>query len=147
MTPSSRRMALSLRMESFLSVSILPMQLSLWDWDANERSLLERFTLRCAILPGLWLWGENHIYLPSRSGWRTLCRMYRCGKHWRGGHGSLRPAEIPPEKFLVSFESEDGSGVLKMDQPLSSFAERRFGARFVHSEWMPFPQGVTHASA
>ena len=47
-----------------------------------------------------------------------------------------------PEKLLVSFESEDGSGVLKMDQPLSSFAERRFGARFVRSEWIPFPQEV-----
>jgi len=31
-----------------------------------------------------------------------------------------------------------------MDQPLSSFAERRFGSRFVHSEWIPFPQEVTY---
>lgn len=52
-----------------------------------------------------------------------------------------------PEKLLVSFESEDGSGVLKMDQPLSSFAERRFGARFVHSEWIPFPQEAAHVPA
>jgi CRISPR system Cascade subunit CasD len=49
-----------------------------------------------------------------------------------------------PEKLLVSFESTDGSGVLKMDQPLSSFAERRFGARFVRSEWIPFPQEVPY---
>jgi len=54
--------------------------------------------------------------------------------------GSLRRwEEGPPEQLLVSLESEDGSGVLKMDQPLSSFAERRFGARFVRSEWIPFP--------
>jgi CRISPR system Cascade subunit CasD len=52
-----------------------------------------------------------------------------------------------PEKLLIALESEDGSGVLKMDQPLSSFAERRFGTRFVHSEWIPFPQGVTYVSA
>jgi len=52
-----------------------------------------------------------------------------------------------PEKLLVSFESEDGSGVLRMDQPLTSFAERRFGARFVRSEWIPFPHEVTHAPA
>jgi len=58
-----------------------------------------------------------------------------------------RKWEELPEKLLVSFESEDDSGVLKMDQPLSSFAERRFGARFVRSEWIPFPQGVTHVSA
>lgn len=57
---------------------------------------------------------------------------------------SPRKWEELPEKLLLSFESEDGSGVLKMDQPLSSFVERRFGARFVRSEWIPFPQEVTH---
>jgi CRISPR system Cascade subunit CasD len=55
--------------------------------------------------------------------------------------------EEVPEKLLVSFESKDESGVLKMDQPLSSFAERRFGARFVRSEWIPFPTEVSYASA
>lgn len=58
-----------------------------------------------------------------------------------------RKWEELPEKLLVSFESVDGSGVLKMDQPLSSFAERRFGARFVRSEWIPFPQEVSHVPA
>lgn len=60
---------------------------------------------------------------------------------------SRRKWEELPEKLLVSFESKDGSGVLKMDQPLSSFAERRFGARFVRSEWIPFPQEVAHVPA
>jgi len=46
----------------------------------------------------------------------------------------------------VSFESMDGSGVLRMDQPLSSFAERRFGSRFVRSEWFPFPREVNHVA-
>lgn len=59
---------------------------------------------------------------------------------------SQRKWEELPERLLVSFESEDGSGVLKMDQPLSSFAERRFGARFVRSGWIPFPKEVTHVS-
>lgn len=58
--------------------------------------------------------------------------------------GNPRRWEEPPEQLLVSVESKDGTGVLKMDQPLSSFAERRFGARFVRSEWVPFPQEVTH---
>jgi CRISPR system Cascade subunit CasD len=57
-----------------------------------------------------------------------------------------RSWEEPPMKLLVSFESEDGSGVLKMDQPLSSFSERHFGARFVHSEWIPFPKEMPHVS-
>jgi CRISPR system Cascade subunit CasD len=60
---------------------------------------------------------------------------------------SKRKWEEPPEQLLVSFESDDGSGVLKMDQPLSSFAERRFGARFVRSDWIPFPQEVANAPA
>lgn len=59
---------------------------------------------------------------------------------------SPRKWERLPERLLVSFESEDGSGVLKMDQPLSSFAERDFGARFVRSEWIPFPREVQHVS-
>ena len=60
---------------------------------------------------------------------------------------SIRKWEAPPEQLLVSFESDDGSGVLKMDQPLSSFAERRFGTRFVRSELIDFPQEVAHVSA
>lgn len=60
---------------------------------------------------------------------------------------SRRKWETSPEKLLISFDSDDGSGVLKMDQPLSSFAERRFGARIVRSEWIPFPQEVTDVPA
>ncbi len=59
---------------------------------------------------------------------------------------SLRRGEKKPERLLVSFESDDGSGLLKMDHPLSSFAERRFGARYVRSEWIPFPKEVVHVS-
>jgi len=59
---------------------------------------------------------------------------------------TMRKWDTLPEKLLISLESEDGSGVLKMDQLLSSFAERRFGARFVRSEWISFPQEVTHVS-
>lgn len=60
---------------------------------------------------------------------------------------SPRKWEEHPEKLLVSFESEDGSGILKMDQPLSSFGERHFGSRFVRSEWIPFPKEVAHVPA
>jgi CRISPR system Cascade subunit CasD len=60
---------------------------------------------------------------------------------------SRRWWEDPPEKLLVSLESVDGSGALKMDQPLSSFAERRFGARFVRSEWIHLPQEVVNVPA
>jgi CRISPR system Cascade subunit CasD len=55
--------------------------------------------------------------------------------------------EEPPEKLLLSLESEDGTGTLKMDQPLSSFAQRRFGARFVRSQWIPFPKEAANVPA
>jgi len=60
---------------------------------------------------------------------------------------SKRKWETLPDKLILSYESTYGSGVLKMDQPLSSFAERRFGARFVRSDWIPFPAEVAHVSA
>jgi CRISPR system Cascade subunit CasD len=63
---------------------------------------------------------------------------------WLGVERS--PAKIP-EKLLYSWESKDGSGVMRMDQPLSSFADRRFGARFVRSEWIPFNSEAIHVPA
>jgi len=51
----------------------------------------------------------------------------------------------PPLQILCSWESTDGSGSFRMDQPLSSFAERRFGSRFVRSEWLSFPGEGSHA--
>jgi CRISPR system Cascade subunit CasD len=58
-----------------------------------------------------------------------------------------RKWEEPPEKLLVSWESEDETGTLKMDQLLYSFAERRFGSRFVRSQWIPFPKEASNVSA
>lgn len=58
-----------------------------------------------------------------------------------------RKWEEPPDRLLISMDSVDGSGALRMDQLLSSFAERRFGSRFVRSEWIPFPAEVNLAPA
>lgn len=57
---------------------------------------------------------------------------------------SSRRGETIPERFLVSMELQDGSGALRMDQPMSSFAERRFGARFVRSEWVDLHREGSH---
>lgn len=88
-------------------------------------------------------------YLPSEPVWLdqgvmevSLIDSFR--KHpWLA---SPRRGEQPPDSLLVTVESNDGTGVLKMDQPLSSFAERRFGARFVRSEWIPFPGEVANVA-
>ena len=52
-----------------------------------------------------------------------------------------------PQTILYSFESSDGSGRMVMDQPLSSFAERSFGSRFVVSEWLPVTSEVAYVPA
>lgn len=58
---------------------------------------------------------------------------------------SLRRGETMPTQLLASLESQDGSGALRMDQPLSSFAERRFGARHVRSEWITLERELNDA--
>jgi CRISPR system Cascade subunit CasD len=58
---------------------------------------------------------------------------------------STRRFESGPERLLVSLESNDESGALRMDQLLSSFAERRFGARYVRSDWVNLQREVVHA--
>jgi CRISPR system Cascade subunit CasD len=115
-------------------------------FEGNNRSLLEKAHARLKN-PTWPLALGRKSYLPSEPVWiengiqDAPLRDALAAWPWIS---SLRQWEEQPEKLLVSFESEDGTGVLKMDQPLSSFAERRFGSRFVNSEWIPFPQEVTH---
>lgn len=116
--------------------------------NGEDRNLLE--TIHEGLRDPIWpLALGRKSYAPSEPIWcesgiqETPLREALAQWPWIG---TLRKWEILPEKLLVSFESEDDSGVLKMDQPLSSFAERRFGARFVRSEWIPFPQEVNHVS-
>lgn len=117
--------------------------------ECEDRYLLERihaalknpvWTLalgRKSYVPSEPIWIENGLLdTPLHEAlalWPWICSTRKWGK--------------PPEQLLASFESDDGSGVLKMDQPLSSFSERRFGARFVRSELINFPKEVTHVSA
>jgi len=117
--------------------------------ESDERPLLEQ--AHAALCDPVWsLALGRKSYVPSESiGFENglqdapLCDVLA---RWPW-ITSPRKGEECPEKLLVTLESEDGSGVLKMDQPLSSFAERRFGARFVRSEWIPFPHEVPHVPA
>lgn len=115
----------------------------------DERSLLER--IHTALRNPVWpLALGRKSYVPSEPIWienGVLDVPLRDAMALWPWIASQRKWEDQPEKLLVSFESEDGLGVLKMDQPLSSFAERRFGARFVSSEWMLFPQEMAHVPA
>lgn len=117
--------------------------------EGEDRSLMER--IHAALRDPVWpLALGRKSYVPSESIWienglqDAPLRDVLARWPWIG---SQRKWEELPDKVLVSFESEDGSGVLKMDQPLSSFAERRFGARFVRSEWIPLPRELPHVPA
>lgn len=52
---------------------------------------------------------------------------------------ALRASRRFDTPLVLSLESPSRSGLMKMDQPLSSFAERRFGPRFVVSEVLDVP--------
>jgi len=62
---------------------------------------------------------------------------------WIGETNRTRAA---PEQLLVSLESDTKEGILRMDQPLSNFSERRFGARYVQSVWINTPSEGNNVS-
>ena len=117
-------------------------------FEDQDRALLER--IHAALRNPAWpLALGRKSYVPSESVWMEK-GLYQAPLEealkqcfWIA---SRRQGKELPQELLVSFESHDGSGLLKMDQPLSSFSERRFGARFVHSQLIPFPQEVSHVS-
>ena len=117
--------------------------------ECKDLSLLER--IHAALRDPVWpLALGRKSYVPSEPIWiengvqDAPLRDILSRWHWIA---TQRKWEQQPERLLVSYESEDGSGVLKMDQPLSSFDERRFGARFVRSEWISFTQEAANVPA
>lgn len=117
--------------------------------ECNECSLLEK--VYAALRDPVWpLALGRKSYVPSEPIWIEHAVQDAPLRDVLTRHPWItkqRRWEGLPEKLLLTLESEDGSGVLRMDQLLSSFSERRFGARFIRSEWIPFPQGVNHVPA
>lgn len=114
-----------------------------------DRSLLER--AHTALRNPVWpLALGRKSYVPSESVWldngivdSPLVDVFA---RW-AWIATPRNVESAPKKLLVSLESQDGTGVLRMDQPLSSFAERRFGARYVRSDWVSLADEATDVPA
>jgi len=114
--------------------------------ESENYALLER--IHAALCNPVWFLALGRkSYLPSEPIWidnglqdKSLLEMLQ---QWPWIVSAQKWQE-PPEELLVSFESEDGTGILKMDQPISSFAERRFGARYVKSEWITLQKEVVH---
>jgi CRISPR system Cascade subunit CasD len=113
-----------------------------------DRDLLER--AHAALKNPAWpLALGRKSYVPSEPVWieggvqnADLMALLRS---WPWIVSQLR-GEKKPEMLLVSREAEDGSGVLRMDQPVSAFSQRSFGARYVRSEWIRFPEEANDAS-
>lgn len=105
--------------------------------EGPDRSLLER--AHAALQNPVWpLALGRKSYVPAEpicleNGVVDAPLLRALGRPWLA---SPQWGEAAPDQLLVSLESEDGSGAMRMDQPLSSFAERRFGARYVRSEWV-----------
>lgn len=117
--------------------------------EGTDLALLER--AQAALQNPVWpLALGRKSYVPSESIWieggvvETPLREALAAWPWIT---TLRRFESVPERVLVSLESQDGSGALRMDQPLSSFAERRFGARYVHAGWVNMQRENNHAPA
>ena len=61
--------------------------------------------------------------------------------------GETSYGQAKPMHLRLTLESQDGTGLMVMDQPISPFSERQFGARFLTSHLIPFPQVTSHAPA
>jgi CRISPR system Cascade subunit CasD len=117
--------------------------------DGPDRALLER--VHAALHNPVWpLALGRKSYVPSESIWIeggvVEAPLSEALSIWPW-LSSPRRFESVPEQLLVSLESQDGSGALRMDQPLSSFADRRFGARYVRSDWVALVQESDDAIA
>jgi CRISPR system Cascade subunit CasD len=115
--------------------------------ESPDRALLER--AHAALQNPVWpLALGRKSYVPSESVWLeggivdTSLLETLAAWPWIITPRRFEPA---PDRLLVSMESQDGSGALRMDQPLSSFAERRFGERYVRSEWVTLTREDSHA--
>lgn len=117
--------------------------------EGPDRSLLER--AHAALQNPVWpLALGRKSYVPAESVWLAdglvdaLLLPALAARPWLA---TPRCGETMPAQLLVSLESQDGSGALRMDQPLSSFAERRFGARHVRSDWVMLEREPNDATA
>jgi len=116
--------------------------------EGADRTLLER--AHAALQNPVWpLALGRKSYVPSESVWlengisdAPLLEALATRPHITAPR---RDGSVPL-RLLVSMESQDGSGILRMDQPLSSFAVRRFGARYVRSDWVEIKQEAADAA-
>lgn len=106
----------------------------------EDRALLE--CIHAALADPVWpLALGRKSYVPSEPIWMpdavVDADLHEALVQWPA-IASPRPG-APHTPWILTLESADRSGLMKMDQPLSSFSERRFGPRFVVSEVLDVP--------
>jgi CRISPR system Cascade subunit CasD len=109
--------------------------------DGNDRTLLEK--AHAALRNPVWqLFLGRKSFLPSEPVWLENGLRDEPLETALAAHPCLDPrrATGKAEDLLLSLESREPEGTLLMDQPLSSFAERRFGSRYVVSRSVPRPE-------
>ncbi len=106
----------------------------------EDRAHLER--VHAALADPVWpLALGRKSYVPSEPVWMPDAVVDADLREALSQWPAIVPisAGQPRVPCILSLESTDRSGLMKMDQPLSSFAERRFGPRFVASEVLDVP--------
>ncbi len=107
--------------------------------EGANRTLLER--ANAALRNPVWpLFLGRKSFVPSEPVWLDGGLRDAPLEHALRTHPCLDPRQRSGEALLLSLESPDPAGTLRMDQPLSSFAERRFGSRYVLSSTVPCPE-------
>jgi CRISPR system Cascade subunit CasD len=108
--------------------------------EGRGRQLLER--VHCALANPAWpLALGRKSYVPSEPVWMPDAVVDKPLREALLGWPRIarRPVGQDDEAMVVSIESDRGEGLMKMDQPVSSFADRRFGPRYVLSEVCDVP--------
>lgn len=110
-------------------------------FEGNDRVLLEN--VHAALRNPVWpLFLGRKSFVPSDPVWLENGIWDEPLEVALTKHPCLDPRreEGKGEELLLSLESDRQEGRLRMDQPLSSFAERRFGSRYVVSRSVPCPK-------
>lgn len=107
----------------------------------DDRALLTR--IHAALANPVWTLGLGRkSYVPSEPIWMENAIVDAPLRTALAQWPSIIPSnhrDSLPARLMMSVESSNGDGLMKMDQPLSSFAQRRFGPRFVLSEMVDVP--------
>ena len=110
--------------------------------ESSDRTLLE--SVHAALRDPAWpLFLGRKSYVPAEPVWMPdglqTASLRKALTSWPW-IGARKLDDDRPERLLYSWETDDGFGAMRMDQPISCFNTRRFGSRFVLHELIASPK-------